>query len=302
MRCPKCHYISFEAADRCRNCGYDFSLTPPAPLGDALPLHDRDDLPLPPMDLSLAHVDGLHDPPPPERDASFDLERIAGRPTAFDLPLFGSDASDAPLVKSPAVPRPPLAVRRATPDMQRMRSRHSLAEVPTFELETVVAETRPARADLISAHEAALEGPIPAPAGRRLLAGLIDGLIVGVINLGVLYFTLRLCGLPLTAEGLLALPPVPVIVFLLMLDGGYVVAFTAIAGQTVGKMAAGLRVVRVAEETEEIDAPNLGLAILRTAAYAASLLPVGLGFVPALFGRDRRALHDRLAETKVIKI
>ena len=27
MRCPKCHYISFDDSDRCRNCGYEFSLT-----------------------------------------------------------------------------------------------------------------------------------------------------------------------------------------------------------------------------------------------------------------------------------
>ena len=27
MRCPKCQYISFESSDRCRNCGYEFSLS-----------------------------------------------------------------------------------------------------------------------------------------------------------------------------------------------------------------------------------------------------------------------------------
>src|SRR5678810_639629 len=26
MKCPKCHYLGFETGDRCRNCGYDFSL------------------------------------------------------------------------------------------------------------------------------------------------------------------------------------------------------------------------------------------------------------------------------------
>ena len=26
MKCPKCGYLGFEAVDRCRNCGYDFSL------------------------------------------------------------------------------------------------------------------------------------------------------------------------------------------------------------------------------------------------------------------------------------
>ena len=26
MKCPKCSYLGFETGDRCRNCGYDFSL------------------------------------------------------------------------------------------------------------------------------------------------------------------------------------------------------------------------------------------------------------------------------------
>ena len=31
MKCPKCHYLGFDTGDRCRNCGYDFSLlVPPA--------------------------------------------------------------------------------------------------------------------------------------------------------------------------------------------------------------------------------------------------------------------------------
>ena len=28
MKCPKCGYLGFETTDRCRNCQYDFSLTP----------------------------------------------------------------------------------------------------------------------------------------------------------------------------------------------------------------------------------------------------------------------------------
>ena len=32
-----------------------------------------------------------------------------------------------------------------------------------------------------------------------------------------------------------------------------------------------------------------------------SALPLGLGFVPAFVGQDRRALHDRLADTRVVK-
>jgi uncharacterized RDD family membrane protein YckC len=46
---------------------------------------------------------------------------------------------------------------------------------------------------------------------------------------------------------------------------------------------------------------SLGAAVLRATAYLVSLLPAGLGFAAILFDADRRALHDRLAETRVVK-
>jgi uncharacterized RDD family membrane protein YckC len=314
MRCPKCHYISFESSDRCRNCGYDFSLAePPAPLTAELPLNDRDEDPLAPIDLSLAQVEGLDQPRAPEPPVAFDVERIQTRnaATPFDLPLFRSardprggaaaardphahDTGDAPLIRPAPAPRPPIAVRRATPDAQRLRSRYSIADVPRLQLEPPVADAET---------DEDVTAPVavtPAPPGRRLLAAALDIAIVGGINVGVLYFTLKLCGLPLSLDGVLALPVVPLVGFLLMLDGGYAVTFTAAVGQTIGKMAAGLKVVHVNGDDESNEHPNFGFAVLRTAAYAASLLPVGLGFLPALIGKDRRALHDRLAETRVI--
>jgi hypothetical protein len=41
--------------------------------------------------------------------------------------------------------------------------------------------------------------------------------------------------------------------------------------------------------------------VLRAAAYLVSLMPAGLGFAAILFDAEGRALHDRLAETRVIK-
>ena len=44
MKCPKCNYLGFETGDRCRHCGYNFSLIPDESAhGDAeLTLHDAD--------------------------------------------------------------------------------------------------------------------------------------------------------------------------------------------------------------------------------------------------------------------
>jgi uncharacterized RDD family membrane protein YckC len=310
MRCPKCHYISFESADRCRNCGYEFSLASASPQEDPeLPLNNRNEDPLPPVDLRLGSAEESPEVETPGA-IRFDADGT-GRTSSPDLPLFkaggGSrrptnlqpDDDDAPLVRPSAVPRAPIAVRRATPDVHRMRSRYSVAEVPKLDLESAdeIEQFAAESEDRLPPSAAA---PVPAPPVRRVLAGIIDLLIVSGINMGVLYFTARLCDLPLSVAGVLEIPPVPLIGFLLLLDGGYFVAFTSVVGQTIGKMATGLRVVHVSEAGDGDTQPNFGFATLRTAAYGASILPVGLGFLPALIGKDRRALHDRLAETRVI--
>jgi len=265
MKCPKCSYLSFEAGERCRNCGYDFSMSAPEP----------------------------DDP-------------------AADLPLF----DDAPLVSVPASPRPPLSVRRTTQDPARLRSRHTPpasqppAAEPNLEFELDLddsSEREPvvaARASATArppADAAEPEDPRVAASGfRRLLAAIIDVALIASIDAAVVYFTLRLAGLDLAQ--FLILPIVPLGAFLLLLNGGYFVMFTAATGQTIGKMAAGIRVVGTSVDDVINDRVSFGRAVLRTAGYFASLLPAGLGFVPAFIGpRAHRALHDRLAETRVVR-
>jgi uncharacterized RDD family membrane protein YckC len=46
---------------------------------------------------------------------------------------------------------------------------------------------------------------------------------------------------------------------------------------------------------------TLGHAMVRAVIFFLCLLPLGLGLLPALFGPDRRGLHDRLADTRVLK-
>jgi uncharacterized RDD family membrane protein YckC len=280
MRCPKCRYISFERGDRCRNCGYDFSLASP-PEEPELPMRDAARDPVGPLaDLAI------DEPAPPVAAGTtgtewFELNRPSGRST--DLPLFGP---------APA-PRAPLSVRRPAQESPR----ESRRELPRLRFE------RPAAAGASIDDEPGddLDGSI-ASAPRRLLAGVIDVAIVAAIDVLVLYLTLRLCGL--TFADALVLPIVPFAGFLLLLNGGYLAAFTAASGQTIGKMAAGIKVVGApkGEPGTIIDRVSFGLATLRTLAYLASALPAGLGFVPAFVGRDRRALHDRLADTRVVRV
>ena len=81
-----------------------------------------------------------------------------------------------------------------------------------------------------------------------------------------------------------------------MLKIAYFYAFTAVGGQTIGKMAVGTCVI--ADDGAAVDAAR---AMRRTCAGVLSFLLLGLGFVPALFGH-RRALHDRLAGTRVVRL
>ena len=113
MKCPKCDYLGFETGDRCKNCGYDFSLLAspkPEPADLSLTSPTRDDVPV--GELWLAHSNAT--PQSTEsQDALSSLE---------SFPLFSpAGAGDEPLIRTPSEPRAPLAVRRSS-DLSRSRS------------------------------------------------------------------------------------------------------------------------------------------------------------------------------------
>jgi uncharacterized membrane protein len=71
----------------------------------------------------------------------------------------------------------------------------------------------------------------------------------------------------------------------------------AYGGQTIGKMAAGLAVVRT--DGSSLD---YGRAAGRWVGYYISSLPAFLGFLTAVFTDKKRALHDFIADTRVVTI
>jgi uncharacterized RDD family membrane protein YckC len=306
MRCPKCSYITFDSGERCRNCGYEFSFTQAA--SPDLPIQTGDEPEGPFADFAL-DLDDTASASPASSSAATSLPDPAPvRPitSSFDLPLFGSPHDDRPLVSAPAVPRAPLSVRKAAPIVQRQAPRRGVDEAPRLDLllpeEPESIEPARAAAPAFStpqAEVAVVEGTqTTASAGARAAAAVIDALLLGAINLAVLHFTLRLCGL--TYADIAVIPPAPFLAFLLLLNGGYATAFTAAGGQSIGKMVSHIKVV-----PSDVDAWSdrvpLGQAVLRAAGYLISALPLGLGFLPALVGAEKRAVHDRLAHTRVVK-
>jgi uncharacterized RDD family membrane protein YckC len=191
-------------------------------------------------------------------------------------------------------PRTPLAVRRATPEVPRLR-----AESRPHSLELAFEAEPAAHAPAGTSFRPAQAGPgagagRAASLGARLFAVVIDLSILTIVDVLVVYFTMQLCGLTWLDFGLL--PKRPLLAFLLVQNGGYLVAFTA-GGQTLGKMAAGIRVV-AADESQPLD---LSRAMLRTLLWVLLAAPAGLGFLTALVTSDRRGLHDRVAGTRVVR-
>jgi len=280
MKCPKCAYVGFEEADRCRHCGYDFSL-----------IGVTDQVP---ADLRAAEMPRGPAYRAPVRVAAADaaLARVDAAPLV-DLPL-AAGAAPAPaapptLFADPQPPpaRAPLAVRRSA---ERPRSR------------TTPHVTRRPRPDLLEASSAAPvsdmppadEAPVVAPVVARVLSVLVDITLLGAIDTTVIYLTTQMAGVPL--QDAATLPIVPLAAFVLGLNVAYLAVFTANGGQTLGKMALGLRV----EGTD--GALTFGGAVVRVAAAIAGGLVMGAGFVPALWRDDRRAVHDHIAHTRVVKV
>ena len=68
-------------------------------------------------------------------------------------------------------------------------------------------------------------------------------------------------------------------------------------GQSLGKKIAGIKIVSIYHQ-------RIGLwhCIERSLGYAASTLELGIGFFQIFWNPNRMALHDRIAETMVIKV
>jgi len=332
MKCPKCGYLGFESTDRCRNCQYDFSLAPFA-LEPELALQNSDRMPDPTADFELP---GMSRAPDHLSTASLDLDRLFGGQTGpprqpaapppmtfaavpapsieqtsrqvvddvaapMDSMRDSSDPSalpfdDGPLPAPPRAARPPLSVRRTTPEIPKNRPRTTrpvkAESALAFDGDAPATRSAAGEPSAVDAVAALMQPPA---LSSRIGAGAIDLALLGAIDAIVVILTLRIAGLQTTSDDLRALPPIPFLGFLALLAFGYVASFTVAGGQTIGKMLLKLRVI--GDDGRPVDAAG---GVLR--ALGCMLVPItlGLSYVPALFTSDHRALHDRLAGTRVV--
>lgn len=124
--------------------------------------------------------------------------------------------------------------------------------------------------------------PAFASTGSRLVALIVDGMVMGAIT-GLLY---SLIG-NLPQEGL--------ITFLLTM--GYQAYFlTHYQGQTPGKMLLGIRVVKT--DGSPLTSSD---AVVRTLGYTLNWITLGIGWWMAFGDEHHQGLHDRLANTYVVE-
>jgi len=227
------------------------------------------------------------------------------------LRAAGDQESDEPLVTVPSSPRAPLGVRRGTLSHEAARTRSRppsggrrlgpfdrdlLEDLQRVERE----EAQPARGQGDPSER--LAGTTPATdvvsPRTRLTAAAIDLGFTGMIGVAVVWATLRLCNVALAEVGWAALAPL--VVFLLLVNVGYLVLFTAAGGQTLGKMALGIRVVGTSSEDVRDETLTPGQAAWRALLTVPSVFVLGAGLWPALVGGGL-ALHDRIAGTRVVR-
>src|SRR5262245_30978123 len=305
MKCPKCGYLGFKHVERCPNCGYDFSLSSSPAVPDLTIRPSSQSTPQPLADLALVDSGLSLSSPAPRHEPMPELGSVpisaASAPTP-ELPLFGSPITDdVPLITRVSPPRTPLAVRRATPEVSRLRSD---ARSPGYDFVPTDGDPKPAAPTpravrrTIAVPEARLQehesGDMPAAVISRVLAACIDVVLLAGIDVAVVYFTMQIVGVAFNEFAIL--PKIPLIAFLIVQNVSYFVLFTA-GGQTMGQMALGIKVI----SDDAGASPDLSHAMLRTLVWTILAVPAGLGLATALFSHDRRGLHDRFSGTRVVR-
>ena len=331
VSCPACGEALTGGQDRCPACGTALAAPTEGALAPDLmrpePARDR-----------LAPAPAFRKREPTWKDEVRERvrHRKRHRSDGADLPLFpeaGEAAGELPALRSPEPPSEapaPAAVadfRLAYPTAEAAAVEESTAEVvdlplhsqetenetdvgePTLEAEAVPPGPRliefddrpvdaPAAwmADDLGAAEATFEPKAverPAYLLERVQAAAVDGLTMVVVAAVVVYFASRAARVPLS--GLVVAWPY-VAGFLAFFALVYAAFFTGLTGQTLGKMALRLRVVDRAGAP-----PGHVRAGLRAALGTLGSLAL-VGIAPVFLDPARRALHDRLLRTRVIRV
>ena len=129
---------------------------------------------------------------------------------------------------------------------------------------------------------------------KRSGARFIDGIILWIVNMALFFaFGLSFFSVKQTAEEISLRSILTIVLYIISF--GYEVFFIGKFGATPGKMACSIKVIN-ADGSKVSYLKALG----RVFAYFLSGLILGIGYIMAAFDDEKRALHDRICNTRVI--
>jgi uncharacterized RDD family membrane protein YckC len=132
----------------------------------------------------------------------------------------------------------------------------------------------------------------------RFVAKFIDGIIVVIVQVTLAIAFFGTFGAEFVPSVVAAAPIGNRVGFQFVSYGvaiAYEVLFLRYRGATPGKMALGLKVVR-----SNGDSLGWGVSFGRYFMSIVSALILGIGYIMAGFDEQKRALHDRVCDTRVI--
>ncbi len=217
----------------------------------------------------------------PPRTEKHDTNRLPALPEVVD------DIPSGKLTEPVPMPSGPLEEPRTTPSGRLNTGSLQAAEIARIEVRSDIPELM---VDEIEQVEDEIEDL--APFSMRFGAGLFDLIIAGfasMLVLGPLVFS----GMdPFTGSGLLLF--VGIFVTILFL---YMTASVGFFGKTIGMRLFSLELVDAVEN----EYPTLQQAAVSSSVFIISLAFAGAGFLAALYNEERRALHDLLSGTILVK-
>ncbi|MCW5744805.1 MAG: RDD family protein [Alphaproteobacteria bacterium] len=142
----------------------------------------------------------------------------------------------------------------------------------------------------------------------RVAAYIIDGFIIGIpmaIVIGIVSAAVMpglMSGGQPSDDAAAGAIGIFVVIYLLMFVGIWLyeaMMLSSAAGGTVGKRVMGLRVVRGTDGSRLSFGRATGRFFAK--AFITGIVPLGIGYMMAGFTDRKRALHDMIADTVVIK-
>lgn len=133
----------------------------------------------------------------------------------------------------------------------------------------------------------------------RLVAWFFDNVLVGMMQI-VLGSLLYLAGDPILTQTENGVSELVKLIFLFMVVTNFVYfgLFTGYCGQTPGKMAVRIKVIRCDDHSI-----SYGRAFFREVpSKFVSAVILGIGYLMVAFDEQKQGLHDRMADTYVVKL